>query len=102
MCCAGTFSPYTVVNEATCVKIHDWLPLDKSALVGCGVTTGSGAANYSADVQSGDSVVVICLVGIGFHAFHDAAMPGFSHFLSLHPVVAHLRQAPYLLPSSPF
>src|SRR3546814_4719941 len=45
MCCAGTFSPYTVVNEATCVTIDDWIPLDKAALVGCGVPTGWGAAH---------------------------------------------------------
>src|SRR3546814_5196924 len=86
MCCAGTFSPYTVVNEATCVKIDDWIPLDKAALVGCGVTTGWGAANYAADVQSGDSVVVIGIGGIGMNAVQGAAMAGARHVIAVDPV----------------
>src|SRR5262250_2941331 len=33
MCCTGTFEPYTVVAETSCVKIDDWIPLDKAALI---------------------------------------------------------------------
>lgn len=40
MCCTGTFEPFTVVGESSCVKIEPHVPLDKAALVGCGVTTG--------------------------------------------------------------
>ncbi|MET0729515.1 MAG: NDMA-dependent alcohol dehydrogenase [Acidimicrobiales bacterium] len=86
MCCAGTFSPYTVVNEATCVKIDSWIPLDKAALVGCGVTTGWGAAVYAAGVQSGESVVVIGLGGIGMNAVQGAAMAGARHVIAVDPV----------------
>jgi NDMA-dependent alcohol dehydrogenase len=86
MCCAGTFSPYTVVNEATCIKIDDWIPLDKAALVGCGVTTGWGAANYAADVQAGETVVIIGLGGIGMNAVQGAAMAGARHVIAVDPV----------------
>jgi S-(hydroxymethyl)glutathione dehydrogenase/alcohol dehydrogenase len=86
MCCTGTFSPYTVVGEASCVKIDDWIPLDKAALVGCGVTTGWGAATYAADVQSGESVVVIGLGGIGMNAVQGAAMAGARHVVAVDPV----------------
>ena len=34
MVCLGTFAPYTVVNQASCVKILDDIPLDKACLVG--------------------------------------------------------------------
>jgi S-(hydroxymethyl)glutathione dehydrogenase/alcohol dehydrogenase len=85
MCCTGTFSPYTVVNEATCIKIDDWIPLDKAALVGCGVTTGWGAANYAADVQAGDTVVIIGLGGIGMNAVQGAAMAGARHVVAVDP-----------------
>src|SRR3546814_9268741 len=86
MCCAGTFSPHTVVNEATCVKIDEWIPLDKAALVGCGVTTGWGAANYAADVQAGETVVIIGLGGIGLNAVQGAAMAGARHVIAVDPV----------------
>ncbi len=86
MCCTGTFSPYTVVNEATCVKIDPWIPLDKAALVGCGVTTGWGAATYAADVRSGETVVVIGLGGIGMNAVQGAAMAGARHVIAVDPV----------------
>ena len=86
MCCLGTFSPYTVVNEASCIKIDDWLPLDKASLVGCGVTTGWGAATYAAGVQSGETVVVIGLGGVGTNAVQGAAMAGARHVVAVDPV----------------
>ena len=33
------------------MKIEPDIPLDKAALVGCGVTTGWGSATYAAEVQ---------------------------------------------------
>ncbi|MFC5749005.1 NDMA-dependent alcohol dehydrogenase [Actinomadura rugatobispora] len=86
MCCTGTFAPYTVVNEASCVRIDDWLPLDKAALVGCGVTTGWGAAVNAAGVQPGESVVVIGLGGIGMNAVQGAALAGARHVVAVDPV----------------
>jgi NDMA-dependent alcohol dehydrogenase len=86
MCCTGTFSPFTVVNEATCIKIDDWIPLERAALVGCGVTTGWGAATYAAGVQSGDAVVVIGLGGIGMNAVQGAAMAGARFVVGVDPV----------------
>ena len=53
MCCIGTFGEYTVCSEASCIKIEPDIPLDKAALVGCGVTTGWGSAVYAAEVQPG-------------------------------------------------
>ncbi|SEG84509.1 S-(hydroxymethyl)glutathione dehydrogenase / alcohol dehydrogenase [Thermomonospora echinospora] len=86
ICCTGTFAPYTVVNEASCVKIDDWIPLDKAALVGCGVTTGWGAAVNAAAVQPGETVVVIGLGGIGMNAVQGAAMAGARHVVAVDPV----------------
>jgi S-(hydroxymethyl)glutathione dehydrogenase/alcohol dehydrogenase len=65
MVCLGTYSKCTVVNEASCVKILDDIPLDKACLVGCGVTTGWGSFVYAADVRPGDNVAVI---GVGASA----------------------------------
>src|SRR6478735_554992 len=72
----GTFSPYTVVNVDSAVKIEKHIPLDKAALVGCGVTTGWGSAVYAADVQAGETVVVVGCGGGGLNAGQGAAMSG--------------------------
>jgi Zn-dependent alcohol dehydrogenase len=57
MCMLGTFSEYAVLSRNSVVKIDDDIPLDKAALVGCGVPTGWGSAVYTADVGPGDTPV---------------------------------------------
>jgi len=76
MCCIGTFGEYTVCAEASCIKIEPDIPLDKAALVGCGVTTGWGSATYAAEVKSGETVVVVGCGGVGMNAVQGAAMAG--------------------------
>ena len=44
MCLLGTFSPYVTVHQASVIKIEKDIPLDKAALLGCGVSTGWGSA----------------------------------------------------------
>ncbi len=39
----GSFAEYTVAPMASVIKLDPAVPLDKAALLGCGVTTGSGA-----------------------------------------------------------
>lgn len=86
MCMLGTFSPYTVVPAASVVKIDDDIPLDKAALVGCGVTTGIGSAIHSAGVQPGDVVVVMGVGGIGANAVQGARLAGASKIVAIDPV----------------
>jgi S-(hydroxymethyl)glutathione dehydrogenase/alcohol dehydrogenase len=94
MCCLGTFSTHTVVNEASCVKLDDDIPVDKAALVGCGVTTGWGSSVYRADVQAGETVVVVGVGGIGINAIQGAAMAGARHIVAVDPVQFKRDQAP--------
>lgn len=47
----STFSEYTVVNEINLAKIDENAPLDKVALLGCGVTTGIGAVHNTAKLK---------------------------------------------------
>jgi NDMA-dependent alcohol dehydrogenase len=93
MCCLGTFAPYTVVNEASCIKLDDDIPLDKAALVGCGVTTGWGSAVYLAEVQAGETVVVVGVGGVGINAVQGAAMAGARHIVAVDPVPFKREQA---------
>lgn len=47
----STFSEYTVVAEISLAKVHPKAPLDKVCLLGCGITTGYGAALNTAKVS---------------------------------------------------
>ncbi|MEM7095029.1 MAG: NDMA-dependent alcohol dehydrogenase [Actinomycetota bacterium] len=85
MCCIGTFGEHSVVNEASCIKIDKDIPLDKAALVGCGVTTGWGSSTYAADVQSGETVVIVGCGGVGMNAVQGAAMAGAAHVVAVDP-----------------
>jgi S-(hydroxymethyl)glutathione dehydrogenase/alcohol dehydrogenase len=93
MCLLGTFGKYTVVNEASCIKIDDDLPLDKACLVGCGVTTGWGSAVYTAGVKPGDNVVVVGIGGIGANAIQGAKAAGAERIFAVDPVEWKREQA---------
>jgi len=94
MVCLGTFAPYTVVNQASCVKILDDIPLDKACLVGCGVTTGWGSAVYAAEVKPGDNVAVIGVGGIGVSAIQGARLAGAERIFAVDPVELKRTLAP--------
>jgi NDMA-dependent alcohol dehydrogenase len=93
MCNLGTFSPYTVVHEDSVVKIDDDIPLDKAALVGCGVTTGFGTAVYGAEVGPGDTVVVMGIGGVGANAVQGARVAGASRIIAIDPSPFNREQA---------
>jgi NDMA-dependent alcohol dehydrogenase len=82
----GTFAQHVVVHEYSAVKIDPDLPLDKAALVGCGVTTGYGSAVNAGEVRSGDTVVVVGVGGIGMSAVQGARMAGASQIVAVDPV----------------
>lgn len=47
----STFSEYTVVADISLAKVDQRAPLDKVCLLGCGITTGYGAALNTAKVS---------------------------------------------------
>ncbi len=72
----STFGEYAVVPEDSLVLVRKDAPLDKTALIGCGVTTGVGAAIHTAKVQPGSRVVVIGVGGVGLNVVQGAALAG--------------------------
>ena len=86
MCILGTFSHHTVVNEASCIKIDDDVPLDRACLLGCGVVTGWGSAVYAAEVGPGDTVAVVGAGGIGSNAIQGARLAGAKRIIAIDPV----------------
>jgi len=93
VCILGTFAPYTVVREESVVKIDEDIPLDKAALVGCGVTTGFGTAVYGAEVRAGDTVVVMGVGGVGVNAVQGARIAGAARIIAIDPAPFKREQA---------
>jgi len=58
------------------VKIQNDMPLDRAALIGCGVITGFGAAVNTANVRFGETVAVIGCGGVGMAAINGAHVAG--------------------------
>ena len=72
----STFSHYTVLPEISLAKIRADAPFDKACYVGCGVTTGIGAAIWTAKVQPGANCVVFGLGGIGLNVIQGLKLAG--------------------------
>ena len=85
-CLLGTFAHHTVVNEASCIKIENDVPLDRACLLGCGVVTGWGSSVYAAQVKPGDIVAVVGAGGIGSNAIQGARLAGARHIIAIDPV----------------
>ena len=67
------------------VKVRDDSPLETICLVGCGVTTGVGAAIRTARVEPGSDVAVIGLGGIGLNVVQGARLAGARRIIAIYP-----------------
>lgn len=80
MGCSG-FSQYTVVCDISLVKVDDKVPLATTCLLGCGVTTGVGAAQITANVQKGDTVAIWGAGTVGLSVAQGAHIRGASRII---------------------
>jgi S-(hydroxymethyl)glutathione dehydrogenase/alcohol dehydrogenase len=72
----GGYAEKMLLHENSVAKIRDDMPLDKAALIGCGVTTGVGAVLNTAKVPAGSSVAVFGCGGVGLSAIMGAYIAG--------------------------
>ena len=72
----STFSEYTVVAEISVAKIDEKAPLEKVCLLGCGITTGFGAATITAKIEKDSNVAVFGLGCVGLAAIFGAKKSG--------------------------
>ena len=88
----STFSNFTVLPEIAVAKIREDAPFDKVCYIGCGVTTGVGAVVFDAKVETGSTVAVFGLGGIGLNVIQGARMIGASKIIGidLNPAKADL------------
>jgi alcohol dehydrogenase len=72
-CFVSSFAERAVVPARCCVPIPPGVPFEIAALVGCAVTTGTGAVWRTAGVRPGERVCVIGCGGVGMSAVLGAA-----------------------------
>jgi S-(hydroxymethyl)glutathione dehydrogenase/alcohol dehydrogenase len=89
----GTFTEELVVDAACAVPIPDDVPYEIAALIGCGVTTGIGAALNTAKVQAGSSVAVLGCGGVGISVIQGARAAGAAEIVAVDPVAARREGA---------
>jgi S-(hydroxymethyl)glutathione dehydrogenase / alcohol dehydrogenase len=80
------YSEFTLMPERGVVKVREDAPLDRICLVGCGVTTGVGAAVRTARVEAGSDVAVIGLGGVGLNVVQGARLAGARRIIGIDTV----------------
>ncbi|NQX89357.1 MAG: S-(hydroxymethyl)glutathione dehydrogenase/class III alcohol dehydrogenase [Halioglobus sp.] len=79
----STFSNYTVLPDIALARVREDAPFDKICYIGCGVTTGIGAVTFTMKVESGASVAVFGLGGIGLNVIQGAKMVGAGRIIGI-------------------
>src|SRR5690349_14854807 len=72
----SAYAEKMLVHSNAIVKIRDDMPLDRAALIGCGVTTGVGAVLNTARIEPGSTVAVFGMGGVGLSAIQGARIAG--------------------------
>ncbi|HKH50932.1 MAG TPA: NDMA-dependent alcohol dehydrogenase [Mycobacterium sp.] len=81
----GTFAPYMTVHKDSVVKIDKDIPFETAAIMGCAVPTGFGSATNVAQVQPGETVVIVGVGGIGMSALQGAVISGARNVVAIDP-----------------
>src|SRR5262245_61626086 len=79
----SSFGEQMLVHENSMAKIDPEIPLDRAALVGCGVLTGVGAVFNAAKVEPGSTVAVIGCGGVGLSTVNGAALAGAERLIAI-------------------
>lgn len=79
----STFSEYTVLPEISVAKVDKSAPLEKVCLLGCGISTGYGAAINTAKVEEGSNCVVFGLGGVGLAVLMGCKAAGASRIIGI-------------------
>lgn len=87
------FAEQMLVHRNALVKIRDDMPLDRAALLGCAVITGTGAVFRSAQVMPGSSVAVVGCGGVGLATINGAKIAGAARVIAIDTVPAKLELA---------
>lgn len=79
----GNMAEYAVVPDVSVVAIDKSIDMKAAALVGCGVTTGVGAALKTAEVKPGSTVAVFGAGGVGLSIIQGARIAGAAKIIAV-------------------
>src|SRR6266566_831125 len=89
----STFAEYTVMPEIALAKVNPEAPLDGCAPFACGLSTGIGAALFTARVEPGSTVAVFGCGLVGLGAVIGARLAGAERIFAFDLSEERLRQA---------
>jgi S-(hydroxymethyl)glutathione dehydrogenase/alcohol dehydrogenase len=89
----GSYAEQMLLHENSLVKIDPEIPLDRAALVGCGVLTGVGAALRTSGLQAGQTVAVFGCGGVGLSIIQGSRIGGASRIIAVDHIAAKLERA---------
>jgi len=89
----SSYAEKMLIHEHGLVKVREDMPLDRAALIGCGVTTGVGAVIHTAKVQPGETIAVIGCGGIGLSAINGGAIAGAGRIIAIDRIQSKLELA---------
>lgn len=89
----GGFATLQLVNERAVARIPEDMPLERAALLGCAVMTGIGAVKHTAQVRSGENVVVIGCGGVGLNVIQGARLAGAERIVAIDVQAGALERA---------
>jgi S-(hydroxymethyl)glutathione dehydrogenase / alcohol dehydrogenase len=89
----SAYAEKMLVHENGLVKVRDDMPLDRGALIGCGVTTGVGAVLNTARVEAGATVAVYGAGGVGLAVIQGARIAGAGMIIAVDVFESKLAKA---------
>jgi len=89
----SAYAEKMLVHENGLVKVKNDMPLDRAALIGCGVTTGVGAVFNTARVEAGATVAVYGAGGVGLAVIQGARIAGAGMIIAVDVFEKKLAQA---------
>ena len=89
----ASYAERMLLHENSLVRIDPQIPLDRAALVGCGVLTGVGAALRTAAVRPGQTVAVYGCGGVGLSIIQGARIAGARQIIAVDRFDSKLEMA---------
>jgi S-(hydroxymethyl)glutathione dehydrogenase/alcohol dehydrogenase len=89
----STFCEYTVMPEIALARIDREAPLDRACLFACGLSTGLGAAMFTAAVQPGATCAVFGAGMVGLGAVAGCRLRGAERIICVDPSARRLELA---------
>ncbi len=90
---ASAFVDRTIVREQGAIPVDPRVPFECAALIGCGIMTGVGAVVNRARVETGSTMAVFGLGGIGLSCVQGGVLSGAAKIIAVDVVPEKLELA---------